>query len=81
LKGQSIATVLPGITNVANVQLIGKGALTVLVKQANGAPATNATVEIKLGAFPNDTFTGNTGTNGKQKKQEPRKSNRPWLAK
>src|SRR5439155_17935710 len=50
--------------NVANVQLIGKGALTALVKQANGAPATNATVEIKLGAFPNDTFTGNTGTNG-----------------
>ncbi|MEO8425619.1 MAG: Ig-like domain-containing protein, partial [Verrucomicrobiota bacterium] len=64
LKGQSIATVLPGITNVANVQLIGKGALTVLVKQANGAIATNATVEIRLGAFPNDTFTGNTGTNG-----------------
>ena len=64
LKGQSITTVLPGITNVANVQLIGKGALTVLVKQANGAIATNATVEIRLGAFPNDTFTGSAGANG-----------------
>lgn len=64
LKGQSIATVVPGITNVCNVQLIGKGAMTVLVRQANGATATNATVEIKLGAFPNDTFTGSAGTNG-----------------
>src|SRR5439155_5991615 len=44
--------------------LIGKGALSILVRQANGAPATNASVEIRQGTFPRDRFTGTTGTNG-----------------
>ncbi len=64
LKGQSLANVIAGITNVCNVQLLGKGALLVTVRQANGAIATNATVEIRQGGFPNEFFSGVTGTNG-----------------
>src|SRR5262249_8461432 len=64
LRGMGIATVLPGITNVCNVQLLGKGALTISVRQANGAPAGNAAVQLKQGSFPNDNFSGTTDTNG-----------------
>ena len=64
LRGTAVAVVLPGATNTCNVRLIGKGALTVLVSQANGAPATNATVEISGTSFPNDSFTGTTDTKG-----------------
>src|SRR5205085_1795760 len=64
LRGMGVAVVLPGITNVCNVQLIGKGALTVAVRQANGSPATNVDVELQQGSFPNDTFSGTTDTKG-----------------
>src|SRR5690348_10346214 len=60
----SVAVVLPGITNVCTVRLLGKGGLTVSVRQANGLPATNANVELQQGSFPNDNFSGTTDTNG-----------------
>ena len=64
LRGLGVAIVMPGVTNVSNVQLIGKGALSILVRQANGSPATNADVELQQGSFPNDTFSVTTDTNG-----------------
>ena len=64
LRGMANAIVLPGITNVCNVQLIGKGALDILVRQASGTPAINALVEIRQGSFPNENSTGTTDTNG-----------------
>ena len=64
LRGMAVAVVMPGVTNVCDVQLLGKGALAILVRQANGGPATNASVELKQGSFPNDNFTGTTDTNG-----------------
>ena len=64
LRGQSQVIVNPGVTNTCNVQLIGKGALIVQVRQAGGAPATNAAVDLKQGTFPQDHFTGTSDTNG-----------------
>jgi hypothetical protein len=64
LRGLAVATVLPGVTNVCNVRLLGKGTLEIVVRQASGTPATNATVEVQQGAFPNDRFAGVTDTNG-----------------
>src|SRR6185369_9960418 len=63
-RGTGVAMVLPGITNVCNVQLLGKGAVTILVRQANGLPAVGAVVGLKQGSFPYDNFSGTTGTNG-----------------
>lgn len=64
LRGVCQATVLAGVTNVCDVELIGKGALRVLVKQANGSAANNAAVTISQGTYPRDRFSGTAGTNG-----------------
>ena len=64
LRGSALAIVLPGVTNVANVQLLGKGGLNLLVRQADGAPATSASVEVTGGSYPNERFTGTADPNG-----------------
>ncbi|MDB6036537.1 MAG: hypothetical protein JWM99_378, partial [Verrucomicrobiales bacterium] len=64
LRGVANVIVLPGVTNIGNVTLIGKGALSILVKQANGAAAAKASLDITQGSFPQDHFTGVTDTNG-----------------
>lgn len=56
LTGMSTVQVVPGITNVCNVRLLGKGALEVEVKFADGSPAPNAYVMTEQGNYPNEKF-------------------------
>jgi concanavalin A-like lectin/glucanase superfamily protein/Big-like domain-containing protein/thrombospondin type 3 repeat protein len=55
LRGVVTAIVLPGITNVANVRLLGIGALTVTVLNADGTPAAGAGVDLEMGSYPGGT--------------------------
>ncbi|MCL4787023.1 MAG: carboxypeptidase regulatory-like domain-containing protein, partial [Verrucomicrobia bacterium] len=64
LIGHASAIVLPGITNTANVTLLGKGTAEVLVTLNDGSPATNASVEIWGAGFPSERLNGFADANG-----------------
>ena len=64
LVGQSVAAVLPGITNYVTVQLLGKGALQLTVLNADGTPAAGATVDLEQGSYPYDRYQSVNDTNG-----------------
>ncbi|NNL68051.1 MAG: hypothetical protein HKP30_17515, partial [Myxococcales bacterium] len=55
---------IPGETARVDVHLLGKGGLSVVVRQANGDPAAGAMVSLRGGAYPNDELAGVTDTNG-----------------
>ena len=65
LRGRSIVTLRPGTTNEVRVRLLGRGALTVEVRDASGAPAPGAAVSLAQGSFPFDRFNGVTDASGK----------------
>jgi hypothetical protein len=46
------------------VRLLGKGALRLSVRQANGTPAVNASVRVTQSTYPQDQYNGTTDTNG-----------------
>src|SRR4030095_9626919 len=54
----------PGITNFVTVSLLGKGGLRLQVRQANGAPGTNALVQVDQRGFPSDHFSGQADAAG-----------------
>ncbi len=65
LVGQSMIRLQGGITNFANVTLLGKGDLQVNVLDALGAPATNAQVRLYRFGFPSgDSAELTTDTRG-----------------
>src|SRR5439155_7841236 len=64
LVGIAYGGVVAGQTNVANVRLLGKGSLQVVVLQASGAPASNAVVDAALGSYPYDGYQGHTDASG-----------------
>jgi hypothetical protein len=65
LRGQALATLTPGMTTEARVRLLGRGSLTIQVRDALGAPAANADVTVSQATFPQGRFTGRTDVHGK----------------
>lgn len=64
-RGVSTVVLLPGLTNIANVTLLGKGALRVVVQHANGSPVPGAKVDLEMGSYPNTKgISGFADTNG-----------------
>ena len=64
LRGIATAQVMPGITNLVNVQLLAKGELSVTVLRADGSPAAGAALSLEQGSYPGEHFQGVTDTNG-----------------
>ena len=56
MRGASSVTVFPGVTNEAEVRLLGVGDLTVTVVNGDGSPAPDAMVKVTKGSFPRDEF-------------------------
>ncbi|MCC5805059.1 MAG: carboxypeptidase regulatory-like domain-containing protein [Opitutales bacterium] len=54
--GRGTVSLMPGIVNESNVTLLGRGGLDIVVEDASGAPVPGATVTVRGGAFPRETF-------------------------
>ncbi len=52
--GAGSVAVFPGVTNLINIRLLGKGALQVNVLQNDGSPAAGARVAFEQGSYPQD---------------------------
>ena len=66
LKGLAAVNVVAGITNRVDVQLLGRGALSVTVLQADGTPAAGATIRLEQGSYPQDHYDGVADAAGKE---------------
>jgi hypothetical protein len=64
LVGASSVVVTPGTTNSSVITLLGRGAIVVSVREADGTPVPGAHVAISQGGFPGDHDIGDTDGSG-----------------
>jgi hypothetical protein len=64
LRGQARAQVPAGGSVEVDVQLLGLGAVTIVVRRPNGQPVIGAAVALERGTFPGDRLNGTSNASG-----------------
>ncbi len=64
LRGQTRALIPAGGSVDVDVQLLGLGAVTIVVRRPTGQPVVGATVALERGTFPVDRLNGTTNGSG-----------------
>ncbi len=63
-SGRSGVSVVPGITNISSVTLLGRGSLNIRVEDSAGNTVSGATVRVAGGSYPNESYDLVTSASG-----------------